>query len=47
MRLNALVDTSCLQAFLDASRHRQFAFDAEWQRVLSLEMALRALGSVG
>ncbi len=41
MRLNSLIDSFRLRDFLDSSRQPHFAYDLQWRRVLSLEMALR------
>jgi asparagine synthase (glutamine-hydrolysing) len=43
MRLNRLIDSSRLRDFLNSSRQPHFAYDQQWRRVLSLEMALRFL----
>jgi hypothetical protein len=43
MRLNQLIEPVRLYDFLDSSRRPDFAFDHQWRRVLSLEMALRVL----
>jgi hypothetical protein len=42
MRSVAILEPSALAAFLQASQHPGFARDAEWNRLLSLEMALSA-----
>ncbi len=47
MRLGALLDRAGLAAFLAASRRPGFAFDAQWNRVLGLEIALRSLEKDG
>jgi asparagine synthase (glutamine-hydrolysing) len=46
MRLNSLIDPVRLNNFLESSREPQFAFDQQWRRVLTLEMALRFLREV-
>lgn len=43
MRLNELLEQQRLRAFLAASQQSHFAFDGQWQRLLSLEMTLRFL----
>ncbi len=43
MRLNRLIDEFRLQGFLDSSRQAHFAYDHQWRRLLSVEMALRFL----
>ncbi|MFN0087439.1 MAG: hypothetical protein ACKVX9_18765, partial [Blastocatellia bacterium] len=43
MRLGALIDAERLAAFLAASRSERFGFDAQWNRMLGLELALRSL----
>lgn|GEM_PF-725926 len=43
MRLAALIGEDRLADFLDGSRHPHFPFDQQWNRVLSLEMALREI----
>jgi len=43
MRLNALIDSLRLNDFLESSRQPHFAFDQQWRRVLTVEMALRLL----
>ncbi|MCI0337014.1 MAG: hypothetical protein L0226_05530 [Acidobacteria bacterium] len=45
MRLNELLEISRLRGFLDSSRAPHFQFDHQWNRVLSLEMALKILRS--
>jgi hypothetical protein len=43
MRLNELLEQQRLRDFLAASQQSHFAFDGQWQRLLSLEMTLRFL----
>jgi asparagine synthase (glutamine-hydrolysing) len=43
MRLNSLIDPARLNDFLESSREPNFAFDLQWRRVLTVEMALRLL----
>ncbi|MDX2029386.1 MAG: hypothetical protein SF339_01870 [Blastocatellia bacterium] len=43
MLLGAVIDPARLQAFLAASRRAAFGFDAQWNRLLGLELALRSL----
>ena len=43
MKSAGLLDEHGLQNFLDASQHPGFSHDGEWQRLLSLEYALRML----
>lgn len=45
MRLGALIDAERLAAFLAASRRERFGFDAQWNRLLGLELALGALAA--
>lgn len=42
MRLREWLEVGRLQAFLDASRQTSFAYEQQWARLLSLELALRA-----
>ncbi len=42
MRLSEVLSPTALSAFLSASRQTSFAYDQQWCRVLSCEMALRA-----
>ena len=42
MRLNEVLPSESLKAFLAASRQPGFSFEQQWQRVLSCELALRA-----
>lgn len=44
MRLRELIEGSRLRRFLIASREPHFRYDQQWNRVLSLEMALREVG---
>jgi hypothetical protein len=46
MRLASLIDPLRLTDFLESSRQPQFAFDQQWRRVLTVEMALRLLDDV-
>ena len=46
MRLNSLIDSLRLNDFLESSRQPDFAFDQQWRRVLTVEMALRLLREV-
>ncbi len=41
MRLGDLIDATRLKEFLDASQQSHFQFDRQWNRMVSLEMALR------
>jgi hypothetical protein len=43
MQLNELTGKRGLRDFLDASRETNFAFEDQWNYILSVEMALRAL----
>jgi hypothetical protein len=43
MRLGELIDVKRLRRFLNASREPRFRYDQQWNRVLSLEMALSAV----
>ncbi len=40
MRLSELIDVNGLRRFLNASRELRFRYDRQWNRILSLEMAL-------
>jgi len=42
MRLSDWLGVERLRAFLDASRQPGFAYEQQWSRLLSLELALRA-----
>ncbi|MGH9848255.1 MAG: hypothetical protein ACREBD_00225 [Blastocatellia bacterium] len=46
MRLNSLIDSLRLNDFLKSSQQPHFAFDQQWRRVLTVEMALRLLHEV-
>jgi hypothetical protein len=45
MRLGELIDVKRLRRFLNASLEPRFRYDRQWNRVLSLEMALREVGA--
>jgi asparagine synthase (glutamine-hydrolysing) len=45
MKVAAILDPSALAAFLQASQSREFTRDLEWQRLLSLEIALSSAGA--
>lgn len=47
MLISELIDAQRLNKFLSASQQSNFYFDRQWQRLLSLEMALRLCKSVG
>ena len=47
MRLTCLIDESKLAGFLTRAKQPDFAFGDQWARVLTLELALRALETAG
>jgi hypothetical protein len=45
MRLRELIEVNRLRPFLNASQEAHFRYDQQWNRVLSLEMALAEVGN--
>lgn len=47
MRLGLVLDMDGVAEFLRRAREKEFAFDEEWARILSLEVTLRTLEDGG